>query len=203
MVSHRARPRAFTLVELMIVVAILGVMSALAVIGVQRYVNSAKTAEAKEVVGAIARNAAIQYERERDISELLLAGGASAATTHLLCASASPVPAAFNLVQGTKYQPTTLSGTDFRSGSPVAGWQCLSFAITNPIYFQYHYQVGGGYLSQGVAGAPVPAGTEAFEAAARGDLDGDGNGSLFARTGEVRNGQLVLSTHVLAHDELE
>jgi type IV pilus assembly protein PilA len=203
MVSRRARPRAFTLVELMIVIAIIGVLAALAVVGVRRYLLSAKTAEAKEAVGAISRTAAIQYDRERDISEVMLAGGTSSASTHMLCTSASPVPGAFNLVQGTKYQPSTAVNTDFVSGSAIAGWQCLGFSISTPIYFQYHYQVGGGYLSAGLPGAPAPSGLESFEAAARGDLDGDGTASLFARVGEVRNGQLILATRLFIDNELE
>ncbi|MCC6555204.1 MAG: type II secretion system protein [Polyangiaceae bacterium] len=204
MLSRSPRPRAFTLVELMIVIAIVGVLAALAVLGVRRYLATSKTAEAKMSVGAIAHNAAVQYERERDISEMLLAGGSSAQSTHLLCASAAaPVPANFAQVQGRKYQPTTAPGTDFMAGSAIAGWQCLGFSITNPIYFQYSYQVGGGYVSQGAVGAPIPAGLEAFEAAARGDLDGDGTASVFARTGEVRNGQLVLATQIFIDNELE
>jgi type IV pilus assembly protein PilA len=197
------RPRGFTLVELMIVIAIVGVLAALAILGVRRYLASSKSAEAKLAVGAIAHNAVVQYERERDISELLLAGATSAQSAQLLCTSANPVPAAFNQVQGTKYQPMTTPGSDFMSGTHLAGWQCLGFSITQPIYYQYHYRAGGGYLTQGIAGAPVPSGPESFEAAARGDLDADGSSSLFARTGEVHNRTLVLSTQIFIDNELE
>jgi len=199
-VQHR---RGFTLVELMIVVAIIGVLAALAVFGVRSYLASSKLAEAKQTVGAISRVAASQYERERNISEIPAAGGTYASNTHVLCGSATPVPATFSQVQGTKYQPDMTPGADFMTGTNVAGWQCLGFSIAQPIAFQYHYNVGGGYLSSGLPGAAVPAGAEAFEAAARGDLDGDGNASVVARTGEVRGGELVVSTELFMHNETE
>jgi type IV pilus assembly protein PilA len=166
-------------------------------------VATAKTAEAKLVVGAVARNAAVQYERERDIAELLLAGGGTAANTHLLCTSATPVPANIAQVRGTKYQPSAAVGADFMTGSPIAGWQCLSFSIMSPISYQYRYLMGGGFLSQSIAGAPLPAGSETFEASAQGDTDADGNQSTFARVGEVRNGQVIMSTAVFMDNELE
>jgi type IV pilus assembly protein PilA len=198
-----AEERGFTLVELMIVVAISGVLAALAVVGVRKYIAVSKTAEAKQAVGAIARTAVVQYERERDISVILTNGGDSGPNTHILCGTATPVPATFNLVQASKYQPITAPGSDFMTGTHLAGWQCLGFSISNPIYFQYTYQVGGSYVAQGLPGAPIPAGPEAFEAGARGDLDGDNTVSTLVRTGEVRNGELALSTLVYANNETE
>ena len=48
----------FTLVELMIVVAIVGVLAVLAVYGVRKYIANAKTAEAKNSLGQIGKDAA-------------------------------------------------------------------------------------------------------------------------------------------------
>ncbi|AGP37606.1 pilin [Sorangium cellulosum] len=188
------RGRGFTLIEIMIVVAIVGVLAALAVFGVRSYLSSAKTAEAKQTVGAIARSAVTQYERDLSISQILPATGGSAASTHILCDSATQVPLDPARVRGRKYQPSTAPGVDFMSGTALAGWQCLGFSIEAPIYFQYSYRVGGSYVSELLPGAPLPTGAEAFEAAARGDLDGDGFTSTIVRTGEVRDGEIALST---------
>ena len=51
--------RGFTLVELMIVVAIIGVLSALAIYGVRKYLTNAKTAEGRMGLGRIAKDAQV------------------------------------------------------------------------------------------------------------------------------------------------
>ncbi len=52
--NFRTIKRGFTLIELMIVVVIIGVLATMATVGYRKYINSAKTAEAREVIGSIA-----------------------------------------------------------------------------------------------------------------------------------------------------
>src|SRR5690349_1577691 len=66
------------------------VAAALAIYGVRRYIASAKTSEAKNTVGAIARGARAAYERERVADELI--AGEPAGSGHSLCGTAVPVP---------------------------------------------------------------------------------------------------------------
>ncbi len=207
--------RGFTLVELMIVVAIIGVLAALAIYGVRRYLASAKTSEAKNTVGAISRGAVAAFERESAASEILADGAQSTAASHALCTSSGaahgPVPANIANVRGRKYQPLTTEGQDFETGTGTDGWKCLKFSMSQPIYYQYHYNAGAGYLSTALPGAPAPAtgttGTapNGFEAAAQGDLDGDAALSTFARGGSVNaaTSQLTVATQVFIDNEYE
>ena len=202
--NTRAFTRGFTLVELMITVSIIGVLAAMAIVGISKYLHVANASEAKMFVGSISRAAALAYESERSTSQIVAEGGSSAASSNQLCESATQVPSTTAAVQGKKYQPNSKEGFDFETGNPVTGWKCLRFNTTQPIYYQYGYAKGAGYQSAGMPGAP-PLGVNSFEASGVGDLDGDGMKATFARGGtiNVSTGVLTLFTHVFVMNETE
>jgi type IV pilus assembly protein PilA len=170
---HRATRRAFTLIELMIVVAIVGILAVLAVYGVQRYIAHTKTAEARNALGRIANAAVFVYENEH-MSGQVLPQAQGATLSRVLCGSASrPVPTAITQVQGRKYQSAT---SDWSADSAThAGFDCLHFTIDQPQYYMYSYSVTGSGSSPG----------DTFTGTANGDLDGDGITSTFSLTGRI------------------
>ncbi len=170
--------RGFTLVELMIVVAIVGILAALAIYGVRKYMANAKSAEAKNSIGQMAKDASNSYNKEH-MEATVLTAGATAGLANALCLTGAgdPVPVSLDKVAQRKYQS---AATEWDTDSATVGWQCLKFSMAEPQYYMYSY-----------------AGTATgFTATANGDLDGDGTASTFSLTGAVADGTVAIAPSV-------
>jgi type IV pilus assembly protein PilA len=164
----------------MIVVAIVGILAVLADYGVRKYIANAKSTEARNALGQIAKDAAAAVERERGLHAIVPAGSTSS-LLRSFCATATPVPSSGKPPAAQKYQSLA---SDW-SGDATTGWQCLRFSMEQPQYYEYEYTA-----------SVTSALTGAFTAIAHGDLNGDGATSRYSVQGSAQSGGIAISPNI-------
>jgi len=171
MAFKKGLKRGFTLVELMIVVAIIGILAALAIYGVRRYVFTSKTAEAKTALGRMAKDAANAFNDDKMQEDVVSLGNTAKESNRLCFAATNSVPTF--VPQGEKYQSKP---SEWQDGDKDTGWACLGFSMQDAQYYQYGYGTTSNTTADGGA----------FSAIAHGDLDGDKTASTFVLKGAIQ-----------------
>jgi len=125
--------KGFTLIELMIVVAIIGILAAVAIPGFMQYIKNSKTTEAKNNLNAIGKGAISYFEAEHYTN-----GGLNATTKQYPAGDATMGVKATDGTIGQKVNPAQQGN---HTGDAV--WKNLNFEIKQPIYYYYMYSGEG------------------------------------------------------------
>ena len=132
----------------MIVVAIIGILAAVAIPGFMQYIKSSKTSEAKTNLNALSKGAVAYFEAEHYSDD-----GMSATSKQYPSAQTTPAivgkPASAETV-GQKVNPLTeltIDGTTamYTGNNETSAklFQKLNFEIKSPIYYFYYYIADG------------------------------------------------------------
>ena len=139
------KQKGFTLIELMIVVAIIGILAAVAIPGFMSYIKNSKTSEAKTNLDAIKKGALTYYEAEHYTN-----GGMSAFSKQY--------PASNSTLKQLGAEPTAKTvgqkQTPVKASFSASPWSDLNFVLTAPYYYTY------AYIADGVACTDQKTGTD-------------------------------------------
>ena len=166
MMNLRKKTKGFTLIELMIVVAIIGILAAVAIPAFMKYIRRSKTAEATMNLRKIFDSSVSYFNEEHAARNGGILPRQFPAAVTSTPPGAAPGPACTN-GSSQKIQPNAATFS-------VGTWQALNFSVDDPFYYQYTYEANA---STGVASK--------FTARASGNLDCDSVLSTFERIGTV------------------
>jgi type IV pilus assembly protein PilA len=183
-VRNNKNNRGFTLIELMIVVAIIGILAAIAIPNFIRYQLRSKTSEAKTVNGGI-KTSQESFRAEYD-SYVQVLGGTPAAggngTRNFKTGWTAAGPAGSAMCDATCNR-VSISANG--SAGQCESYECIGYRPSGDLYYDYSTDI----VDVGVAGT-VPE----FTTCARADLDSDGSmGSFLYGTGNAPGANSMIS----------
>ena len=175
--------RGFTLIELMIVVAIIGILASVAIPAFMKYIRRSKTVEATMNIRKMFDATVSYFASER------------ADPTGLILPKQFPLAQGWTPAQGLccTQAGNKCAAAVSRNSWTLATWQALNFSVDDPFYYSYQ--------TMGTGGAATG---DRYNLEASGDLDCDTVNSLYRRSATIDNFYAISGgSGIYSNNELE
>ena len=190
-IRKRLEQRGFTLIELMIVVAIIGILAAVAIPAFINYIRKSKAAEVNENLDRCYKGVVDYYDKPRvDLAGLTSSSLMPPATEQACPTTAAGVQTVGNLEGETGF-------IDYGDAAAVLPFKQIEFVITDAVYGCYQYD------DESRAGLGFPNDTDvspAFSCHAWTDIDNDDDEAHWQKIASWKAVESAFSAGAVSND---